>query len=630
MTHSGIRSDRVSRLIRGLALVAVMALGAWLRFSSLDWDGMNQLHPDERAILFVASQIEAPSSIQAAFHPAQSSLNPFRTAAGDAQQFPYGHLPLYAMLLAQRLVTLPCQLWPDVCAALPRDALATQVLTGEPSFTRLTFVARAISALTDTLTILVTFLLARQLFHPWAGVLAAAFAAFAVLHIQNAHFGTVDSPLALFSILALWLLARYSESQRLHDTLLAGVSMGLAVGSKATAVLLIVPLLVAHLDFRGWSQLPVMKEPATFLISVAASLLAFGMTNPYAILDPIPFLTSVFVQLQVTSGRVDWPFTRQFGGTIPIIYYVGQQARWLLGLPLTLAAYSGLVWAARRAAAARSRPLFVTLAWVTAMLLTVGVKHAKFPRYLLPLTPVLFCCGAGMLTAPQRNRLRSGSLAALAAVVLGFSAVYAFGFVQVYETPHPWVAASEWIYRDLPPGTRIVSEVWDDPLPLDLILNGRGYLREQSVTSRLIDPFAEPDTPAKLEAVLSEVSASDYVILSSNRLYGVIPRLRERYPLTSAYYYALFSGDLGFALERSFARYPALLGVALVDDPFTRSHLPNPGVIRPSRSLTVGPADESFTVYDHPLVLVFHNIQHLSVEQMQTAIQRAANQQPGE
>jgi hypothetical protein len=34
----------------------------------------------------------------------------------------------------------------------------------------------------------------------------------------------------------------------------------------------------------------------------------------------------------------------------------------------------------------------------------------------------------------------------------------------------------------------------------------------------------------------------------------------------------------------------------------------------------VGPADESFTVYDHPLVLVFRNGGRLSVRQMRSRI----------
>jgi hypothetical protein len=38
----------------------------------------------------------------------------------------------------------------------------------------------------------------------------------------------------------------------------------------------------------------------------------------------------------------------------------------------------------------------------------------------------------------------------------------------------------------------------------------------------------------------------------------------------------------------------------------------------------LGPADESFTVYDHPLVLVFENRDRLSAEEMEMLIRAEA------
>jgi hypothetical protein len=420
------------------------------------------------------------------------------------------------------------------------------------------------------------------------------------------------------------MLVAYAQTRRRAYTCLAGLCIGLALGSKVTAALLAVPLLAGHLRIAVPDSNPPPKririraaliDMPAFWLTLLSAAVAFALTNPFALLDPVAFAASIVTQAQVTAGGVDWPFTRQYIGTLPILYYVEQQARWMLGLPLTLAAYGGLLWATRHALRAHSRPLTVVLAWVWIMLLTVGTQLVKFPRYMLPVTPILFVLAGGWLTFSAERWARKTVRVAVASILLIPSALYSLAFMEMYRSPHPWVAASEWVYRDLPPGTSIVSERWDDPLPLDLVIDGQGYLREAHIRTHLIDPFAEPDDQSKIAHLLNEVAACDYVVLSSNRLYGVIPRLSGRYPLTSAYYRALFRGDLGFVLERTFARYPNLLGVSVLDDPFRWPALPDPRPMRPWLSINLGVADESFTVYDHPLVLAFRNRDRLSPDE---------------
>ena len=96
--------------------------------------------------------------------------------------------------------------------------------------------------------------------------------------------------------------------------------------------------------------------------------------------------------------------------------------------------------------------------------------------------------------------------------------------------------------------------------------------------------------------------------MSSNRQWATIPRVPERYPLTTAYYRALigcpddkdviwcynvarpgmFEGQLGYELVEVFESFPTLDIPGLlhweVNDQF---------------------AEEAFTVYDHPKVLIF-------------------------
>ena len=120
------------------------------------------------------------------------------------------------------------------------------------------------------------------------------------------------------------------------------------------------------------------------------------------------------------------------------------------------------------------------------------------------------------------------------------------------------------------------------------------------------------------------LARADYIVLYSNRLYGTVSRLPDRYPVSRAYYQTLFAGGLGYDLAESFASYPSLLGVGFVDDTFGRPDLEPPAPLANPRphpiSLDLGYADESFSVYDHPKTLIFQNSGRLDADTIQQRI----------
>ena len=153
----------------------------------------------------------------------------------------------------------------------------------------------------------------------------------------------------------------------------------------------------------------------------------------------------------------------------------------------------------------------------------------------------------------------------------------------------------------------IANEHWDDALPQRI--DGKdafgNWYRSLSSSPRGQMNNYDNDTPGKRQALFDWLDEADYIALSSNRLYASIPRLPTRYPFTTAYYEALFSGSLGFELVAEFARYPSLgpcqfpdqeIPFPLMEPRFTNA--------RPC-SIAYPPAEEAFSVYDHPTVLIF-------------------------
>lgn len=189
--------------------------------------------------------------------------------------------------------------------------------------------------------------------------------------------------------------------------------------------------------------------------------------------------------------------------------------------------------------------------------------------------------------------------------VLGYSLVYALGWIQLYLQPHPYRVASEWIFANIPQGSVLVGPHWDDRLPLSI--PGKDPTRTYVMEGREAElPFYERDTKEKLSLVLRRMAKADYVIFPTARISDSIPRIPDEYPYTTSLIQLLWAEKLGFALEKTFKDRPTFLGVTFNDDL----------------------ADESFSVYDHPKVVIFKNADRLTEEQMMERVMNPASYQP--
>ncbi len=615
-----------------LLLSLVVFVGGLLRFYRLNWDDNQHVHPDERHITWVATTIQWPANLntwagwQAAFDPARSSFNPFYWPSQDndyklesphnqPRSFAYGHFPLYLLVGAAH--------------ALDMFAKTTHVAgeAGLLDYDSLTLIGRAISGLFDIGTIIIAFLLGRRLYGKAAGLLAAAFLAFTPLHIQLAHFYAFDTVMTCFVLAALWQATCYLQEKRLRHLLSAGVCAGLAIGSKFTAIWLL-PILAAPIILDLWPalqrrDLQVLK-PLVFMLAVA--FVAFAITNPFALIDLKTFAQEVADQGTMVRGGTDWPYTRQYHNTLPFIYPLSQMLRFGLGPALSVAGWAGLIWGLWRAWRQTLRldemPL---LLWAASYFALTGGLYIKFVRYMLPMIPSLAILAAAFLVNLLcRSAIPKVAAGSLIAITLVATMLSGLAFARMYDGEHPWIAASRWVYDNVPAGAFIIGEYWDDHLPLNL--EEPTLLREKY---RLIElqPYDEPDSPEKLEGILSELAGRDYIIFPTHRLWGTIPRWPERYPLTTLYYRALFGERLGYRLEFFAARYPHLGPVTFMDQPLTDPALPIPPSLRAFRPspivIGLGRADESFTVYDHPLTLIFRNVERLTPEQMLERMKQA-------
>lgn len=760
-----------------ILLLLVLALAAFLRFTGSDWGELQHQHPDELFLTSVTYNIALPGTAPDVlgapptaatapwratypsvyhdctewggyFSTACSPLNPHNR--GDAF-YTYGTLPIFMVrTLAE---------W-----------------TGQ--LDNLKFFGRQMSAAMDLLTVFLLYLIAARLYNRRVALLAAAFSAFAVMQIQQSHFYTTDNFAVTFMTLAAYfavlivtqqepanspdalLLTPYSLRFTLHVlrltlrnrlfwfSLLFGVAFGMAMACKVNAAPLALLLPLAFF-IRYWKRgEPLPAQTWTFiLLSLLAgglfALLSFRICQPYAFdglaLNPA-WLANIREQRAQATPNSDLPWNLQWARRTHL-YSFENLTVWGLGLPLGVLAWIGFLVMAWRMARDEWRQHLLLWLWTAAYFGWQSLQYNPTMRYQLPIYPFLAMMAAWLIIwlwdkGKQTIDRKVWSIVyRLLSVVAGIFVLlatggWAFAFASTYNRDEPRIAASKWIYQNIPSPINLQIQaaentLYQQPLPLfsgtqiqpgvpyqsAFIAYADGALTSvllphvadstlsgiQTLTLRLAaspDPLPEqvlasvsvtadfspradprgdsfslvfdrppllangqtyfliietsggsltlsgsavinetdydftlpfriggydgfgglyrgdlnlqvywPDDAAKLARFQSTLDQGDYIFIPTNHQYAQITRLPERYPLTTAYYRALlgcpedrdiiecyrvaepgmFEGQLGFDLVAVFTNYPGL-GPLVINDQA---------------------AEEAFTFYDHPKVLIF-------------------------
>lgn len=402
---------------------------------------------------------------------------------------------------------------------------------------------------------------------------------------------------------------------------------------------------------------------------------------------------------------------------------VGELPTLLIAAALTI----GVAGAIRR----RDWPYLLVAGWgILAFVYLALISPNRYLRYQLPAYPMFFVLAGSFAIhmVTQASRSSRKYTQTLVAIVLSYSMLWCFAFTRIYTRETPRVAASRWIFKNIPAAVNLETTVNNAPafvplrLPANLILGpetpvrfslatavevyatglrfdftaqqmpaqgfisvtmpgmvpeiisapgsgqvvfpalvrfepGRQYslvvtlrnsprpleLRrpriahetpwDDTVPLRIdhFDPFGGMyegdrtlelffrDNSEKLEKIVSGLEGADYFLITSQRVWGSVGRLARYYPLTQGFYRSLLgcadndtladcfvratpehtSGLLGFKFLRSFESYPGIGPIEIKDQS----------------------ADESFSVYDHPRVLLFKKDSSYSSEAVRARLE---------
>ncbi|OGD01911.1 hypothetical protein A2972_02160 [Candidatus Amesbacteria bacterium RIFCSPLOWO2_01_FULL_47_33] len=565
-----------------LYLLLLCMAGVAFRFVGLNWDRGFLLHPDERFVSMVTQDLTLPAGIREYLDTASSPFNPHNRGYGF---FVYGTFPL---LLTKYLA----QFNPEVSVLL---------------------LGRLLSAFADTAVILLLFLIGRRVFGRFLpGLIASAAYSLSVLPIQLSHFYAVDTFMVFFLVAAFYFLLIAITSRRLSICVLffglTGIFLAFAIASKVSAVIFAVVVFVGLIFLWRQSRSLILAILAG-VVFVIAGYFSLRFTLPYLFADNRlitfslnPKVLENWQQLQNLSNRdAYFPPAVQWFNVRPAPYVFENLTLWGLGIPLAIIVWLSLLYSPF---VLRRHPL-IALPLVAVMALGGYqlFQTAQPVRYYYPLFP-FFALLAGFLIYWL---FRSPGFRWLSVTLLLLLIIWPASFAGIYIRPHSRITASYWIYQYIPWGSILACEHWDDCIPLPF-----GSLTS-SLFTHLELPLYGPDTRQKWQDLSGKLSRLDYILTTSNRLYGSINSVPEKYPVTIRYYDLLFSGGLGFTKVSEFTSRPniPLKGIhTCLIPPFIHygsvalplQECPLPGI-----SFVDDYADETFTVYDHPKVIIFQN-----------------------
>ncbi len=325
--------------------------------------------------------------------------------------------------------------------------------------------ARLTNVIFGVATAFVVYRIAKAMAGFIPGLLAYALIAINPFHIARSQMVEVDVPLTFFCSLALYGCCRISFAGQRRDYIVSGIALGLATSSKYTGMLLVAPLVIAHIlaiSRRSGRTRLRNAELGRLAMTIGIALLAFAVTSPYVVLDARASIADILAEREHMAighfGADDRPAW---------LFYARALAGNVLNLPVAALSLLGMF----RFAIRRHQSAAIVLStFVLVYLVMISTWSMKVERYLLPmLPPLLAFAGAGARVSAEWISSRAsatvarGGMLLLLVLLLAADAARFVRSVAAYQTDARTDAVA-WLQSNAPDGSYIVTEPYGPDL----------------------------------------------------------------------------------------------------------------------------------------------------------------------
>lgn len=325
-------------------------------------------------------------------------------------------------------------------------------------------IARCLSVALAVPAILALYALANRLYSRRCALASCTFLAVMPLAVRYYHFGCTEPLVILFGILTALFSARFMETGRTRDSILAGLFAGLTMGSKYIGAVVVFLPIASHLASRE------EKRPRALVLSFPAVALGFLAACPQALLSTREYLANVrlLASQPLSVGEYAWVK----GQNLYLAFAIGYMPQGM-GLALAWVSLAGVayLWVRHR----RSDILVAVVP--TVFYAVIGLSRLYYDRYMLVCYPFLAIAAAVLLDALSGllPRARSAVLTMLCAAACVPALVRSVAEVRALMLPDASFVAAQWVTDNLPQGTRILVD--GAPVPM----SEKSMLREQAL-----------------------------------------------------------------------------------------------------------------------------------------------------
>src|SRR5215204_3171863 len=316
------------------------------------------------------------------------------------------------------------------------------------------------------------------------------------------------------------------------------------------------------------------NSPTNYWLLITAFLLAGGLAafisfrifQPYAFDGLFPseqWIANIQEQRVQAKGDADLPWNLQWARRSSLYSFTNLTV-WGLGLPLGILAWVGFLFMGWRILKGEWRHALLW-GWTAAYFIWQSMQFNPTMRYQLPIYPLLVMMAAWFVfelaglnaqTLKRSNSLKLlASLTGITVVVL--TAAWAFAFQSIYVRDEPRMAASRWIFQNVPGPINLEiqkadASTYNQPLPFPT-----GVYIQPDVPYQTT--FIAQNNGVLKEVLLAHVAAVPSQI-SSQLFLTVWQNLNDPQPLALAYTTAVSQdGSSNASQIVDFDQVPALI-----------------------------------------------------------------------
>jgi len=369
-----------------------------------------------------------------------------------------------------------------------------------------------------------------------------------------------------------------------------------------------------------WSGKKHVRIIISLFLYLFITIIVSLIFSPHNFISFNDFFSSMQYESSVALGKYITFYTRQFIDSTPIWFQMKNIFPYVLGWPQYILFLSGFIFLPwKRVQINLLRLSFLIFFIPNAFIFT------KWTRFMAPIFPIMSVFALLFIiqiyeklkVKGQKSKVQAQGQKFLTFTFCLLTCLPGIAYLSVYTSPDVRFTASEWIYKNIPENSKILSEtanVIDLPVPsanrpFDYTKGKQSQIANYQYVSF---DFYNLDQDIQLQNNLKHFNeTADYIFIPSRRIFanhtcidlqtfpnitGNYPKqcmnLEDQYPLLNIYYNDLFSGRLGFEKVAEFSSYPKiqLFGKTIIEFPDEE-------------------AEESFSVFDHPVIRIYKRVE---------------------